>query len=163
MDNENQNQNPYENPSPYENTYSTWDGSGAQTNTGYGENTQWQQGANTGYHTNTQWQQGVNTGYHTNAQWQQGTQYQTYGGPHVQKSPAGGNELAIVSMVCGIISIVICCVFYLSGPLAVIAVVLGIVSLSKQMNGKGMAIAGIVTGSIGVLLALAMVLVVLLA
>lgn len=135
MDNENQNQNPYENPSPYENTYSTWDGSGAQTNTGYGENTQWQQG----------------------------TQYQTYGGPHVQKSPAGGNELAIVSMVCGIISIVICCVFYLSGPLAVIAVVLGIVSLSKQMNGKGMAIAGIVTGSIGVLLALAMVLVVLLA
>lgn len=66
--------------------------------------------------------------------------------------------LAVASMVCGIIAILTCCVWCLSGPLAVAAVVLGHVSLSKirlepgRHGGKGMAKSGLVTGYLALLL-----------
>ena len=64
---------------------------------------------------------------------------------------------AIASMVCGIVSLVICCLWFVSGPLAIIAVVLGHVAISKAKNdpakfgGKGMARAGLITGYLGLL------------
>lgn len=69
-------------------------------------------------------------------------------------------SLAIASMVMGIVSIpllFIRLIGFISGcVLAVIAIVLGIVSLNKisknKMEGKGMAIAGIVTGGVTILL-----------
>jgi len=69
---------------------------------------------------------------------------------------------AIASMVCGIISLVICCAWFISGPLAIVAIVLGHVATSKAKNdparfgGKGMARAGLITGYLGLLGAILM-------
>jgi hypothetical protein len=82
--------------------------------------------------------------------------------------PGGGGQkfspLAIVSLVCGILSIPTCfCSCFapgLNSPLAIAAVVCGIIALNKmkaepQMwKGGGMAIAGIVTGGLGIILVL---------
>jgi hypothetical protein len=65
--------------------------------------------------------------------------------------------MAIGSLVCGILSIVICCFWPISGPLAIVAIVLGFVTLSKAkanpgaVGGKGMARAGLILGFIGLL------------
>jgi hypothetical protein len=74
------------------------------------------------------------------------------------------SPLAIVSMICGILSIPTCfCSCFAPGinsPLALAAVVCGIIAMQKmkaepQMwKGGGMAIAGIVTGGIGLILVL---------
>lgn len=80
----------------------------------------------------------------------------TYGAPVAP--PAQG--MAIASMVCGIVSLVICCAWYFSGPIAIVAIVMGHISLSRiksqpaQYAGKGKAKAGVITGYIGLLLAL---------
>ena len=63
----------------------------------------------------------------------------------VPEPPKG---LAIASMVCGIAS-VICC--YGGTLVGLVAVILGAVSLAKKNGGKGMAIAGIITGVVGLL------------
>ena len=72
------------------------------------------------------------------------SQYNTYVQP--QKTSTPGKGFAIAAMVCGIVSLVLCCVWYLSIPIAVVAVVLGIIAAKKAK--QGMATAGIVTGSI---------------
>lgn len=57
----------------------------------------------------------------------------------------GGSGLAIASMVLGIVALVMaCCFWFISGPCAVVGVILGAVSLAGQKPGKGMAIAGVV-------------------
>lgn len=59
----------------------------------------------------------------------------------------GSKALAIASMVTGICSIFPgWCIAWLPVILGLIAVVLGGIVLAKKMNGKGMAIAGLVTG-----------------
>lgn len=61
------------------------------------------------------------------------------------------NGLGIASMVLGILSLVtICCVPYAPIILGLIAVILGIVQIVKNEK-KGMAIAGIVCGAIGLI------------
>ncbi len=66
------------------------------------------------------------------------------------QGPEKSSGLAIASMVLGIVSLVLsCCVPYVPVVLALLAVVLGGVSLSKKQGGKGMAIAGLVCGIIG--------------
>ena len=65
-------------------------------------------------------------------------------------SSNGNIGFAIASMVCGILSLICCCFSLFSLVLGVAAVVLGIVCLSGKYEGKGMAIAGIVTGGIGI-------------
>ena len=74
------------------------------------------------------------------------------------------NSLAIVSLVCGIISLpmLICCYGL---PFNVIAIITGIIAVGQinkaptTMTGKGLAIAGIVTGIVSFLLLFVMVLV----
>lgn len=69
----------------------------------------------------------------------------------ISSAGAGGNSgFAIASMICGIISILCCCLTWVSLILAIAAVVLGIIALRYQYDGKGMAVAGIVTGGIGI-------------
>lgn len=62
-----------------------------------------------------------------------------------------GKGMAIAAMVCGIIALV----FFWSGWFAlicaIVALVLGIIALAKKADGKGMAIAGVVTGGCGLL------------
>ena len=66
--------------------------------------------------------------------------------------PQGGKGLAVASMVLGIISLVCFCWWYISVVAAIIGLILGIVSLRGQKPGRGMAIAGIVTSAIGLVL-----------
>lgn len=66
------------------------------------------------------------------------------------------NGMGIASMILGIVSTVIgcCACYYLSIPLGIAAVILGILSIRKQETTKGFAIAGIITGSIGIVVSL---------
>ena len=69
---------------------------------------------------------------------------QQYGAPQQGES----KMFAIISLVCGIVSLVCSCCGYLPMATGVAAVVLGILSLNKE-NAKGMAIAGIICGGLG--------------
>ncbi len=68
----------------------------------------------------------------------------------------GGSGLAIASMICGIVSLCCCCCiipwFGLTIPAA--ALVLAIISLVKGRRGKGMAITGLITGGLALLIAI---------
>lgn len=57
---------------------------------------------------------------------------------------------AITSMILGIISIVFFCVWYISVPCSILAIIFAILSLKSSK--KGMAIAGLTTGIIGFIL-----------
>ena len=65
--------------------------------------------------------------------------------------------LAIGSMICGILALIGCCLWLVSGPLALAAVITGHIALSKikanpaANGGKGMATTGLVTGYLGLI------------
>ncbi|RKI41158.1 DUF4190 domain-containing protein [bacterium D16-51] len=66
-----------------------------------------------------------------------------------------GSGLAIASMVCGIIGLVVCIVPIvqaISFILDVLSIIFGLISLVKKREGKGMAIAGVVCGGIALVL-----------
>lgn len=74
---------------------------------------------------------------------------ETYGYDPIPE--AGSNKgFAIGSMICGIVSIVSCCLSWFSLVLGIAAIVLGIIALSSKYEGRGMAITGIVTGGVGI-------------
>lgn len=91
---------------------------------------------------------------------EEGTYSQTYQTPEPKYYSAasaesnqtqGGNiGFAIASMVCGIVSLLCCCLSLFSLVLGIAAVVLGVIAINGKYEGKGMAIAGIVTGGIGI-------------
>lgn len=54
--------------------------------------------------------------------------------------------LSIASMVLGIISVVLFCIWYISVPCAILAIIFAV--LGKKKGGKGMATAGLVLGII---------------
>lgn len=67
-----------------------------------------------------------------------------------QAKPSAG--MGIASMVLGICSLVLsCCLPYVPFFLALVAVILGGVTLAKKKGGKGMAIAGLVCGIIALI------------
>ena len=69
--------------------------------------------------------------------------------------PEDGPGFAIAGMVCGILSMVLCCCqYYVSGVLAIIGMVFSIIVLKNGKPGKGMAIAGVVCSAIGIVIAL---------
>ena len=83
--------------------------------------------------------------------------YDSYenGGP---SGKGQGKGLGIASMVCGIVSIVsICCgmtiplLMYGSVVLGIVAIILGIIQIVKN-ESKGMAIAGIICGAVGIIM-----------
>ncbi len=69
-----------------------------------------------------------------------------------ETAKTGGNQgFAIASLVCGILSLVCCCCCnLLSIVLSLVAIGLGIVTIVKGYDGKGMAIAGIACGGVGI-------------
>ena len=82
----------------------------------------------------------------------QNYQYQEQN-PSVQQSSRGAEGLAVASLVCGIISVVmICCCTYLGVILGIIAIVLGAMSKDEYGNKSTMAKVGIVLGILGALL-----------
>lgn len=109
------------------------------------------------------YQQAADQNTYQDAGYQQPNQNQyQQAGYYQQSAPAAPQDkasgMAIASMICGILSILCCCAWYISLILAGVAIVLGIVNNTKHMGGKGMAIAGIVTGSVGIVLVVAFLL-----
>ena len=62
--------------------------------------------------------------------------------------------MGIASMVLGIFSVVLCCLWFVAPITSVVGLILGIISLKKEDAGKGMAIAGIILSSIGFIIAI---------
>lgn len=57
---------------------------------------------------------------------------------------------SIAALVLGIIALVLCCIWYVSIPCGIIALILGIIGLKSSK--RGMSIAGIISGAIGIVL-----------
>ncbi len=72
--------------------------------------------------------------------------------PVEDNSPGG---LAVASLVTGILSILCCCIG-VGALFGIAAIILGCVSLS-QRKGKGLAIAGIITGAFGLIFSIGMI------
>ena len=66
---------------------------------------------------------------------------------------------AIASMILGIISIVCCCVYYIGLVAAVLAIVFAVISRVRMGYFDGFAIAGLITGIIGAVFGIAMLIV----
>lgn len=65
-------------------------------------------------------------------------------------APAGGPiGYSVASLVCGILGILCCCCGIIGFIPSVAGIVLGIVSIKKECEGKGLAIAGIACGGVG--------------
>lgn len=71
--------------------------------------------------------------------------------PQMQPSqPAPGSGFAIAALIVGILSMTLCCV---GGALiGLLGLIFGIVSINKKESGRGMAIAGIITSVLGMLI-----------
>jgi hypothetical protein len=68
--------------------------------------------------------------------------------------------MAIASLVLGIVSLVFFCVWYLSLPAAILAIVLGFLARAQLMpgqGGKGLATAGIICGFVAIFIAAVLV------
>lgn len=86
----------------------------------------------------------------------------TPGGPVTYQAPPPGAQasqgMAIGSLICGIASIVFFCVWWLSIPLGIVAVVLAVMAKGKiargEAGGAGLARAGMICGIIGAVLSL---------
>ncbi|MET9607419.1 DUF4190 domain-containing protein [Streptomyces sp. NPDC006512] len=78
--------------------------------------------------------------------------------PH---TPAGGGKgPAVAALVTGILSLLLLWLWFVGIPLALVAIGLGIAAVRKARrgaDGRGMAITGIVLGSVSVLIAVALV------
>lgn len=83
--------------------------------------------------------------------------------PQQINTPSTKKGMAITSMVLGIVSIVIAILWFIAAPVAIAAVILGIISLVKKHGGKGMSITGIVTGAVTVFIIVPLILVTVLA
>lgn len=78
-----------------------------------------------------------------------GGQTQYYSAESDTVKEGGGNiGFAIASLVCGILSLLCCCLDLFSPILAIAAIVLGVITLCFKYDGRGMAIAGISTGGV---------------
>ncbi len=99
---------------------------------------------------------GATEGYDAGASYSTYEQTQSYDQNAYYAAPdageGGSKGLAIASLVCGIISLLCSCCGWLGIIVSVAAVVLGIVSITKKEDGKGMAIAGIICGGVGLLI-----------
>lgn len=68
---------------------------------------------------------------------------------HYVPEPEDGPGFSIAGMICGILSLLCCCVWYVGLVLGIVGLVLSIISLKQQKPGRGMAIAGVVCSAIG--------------
>ena len=71
----------------------------------------------------------------------------------------GGGSIgfAIASLVCGCLSILCCVGGCISWIFSIVAIVMGIITITKKYDGRGFAIAGLITGGIGILLSIVIV------
>lgn len=74
------------------------------------------------------------------------SQNQSGGSGQYNNTRNSTNSFAVASMVCGIISLVLCCTIVLSLPFAALSILFAVLSYRKGRNLPGMSIAGISTG-----------------
>ena len=82
--------------------------------------------------------------------------YQDINGQGTSKSTFSPSGFAIASLVLGILSLVCCCFWYVSGIFAVLGLIFSIIVLAKHKPGRGMAIAGLICSAIGLIIAVIM-------
>lgn len=82
--------------------------------------------------------------------------YQNVNGQQSSNSTFSPSGFAIASLVLGILSIVCCCAWYISGIFAILSIAFAIIVLTKNKPGRGMAIAGLVCAAIGIIIAIVM-------
>ena len=71
----------------------------------------------------------------------------------VKEEPAKDKKgFSIASLVLGIVAIVLCCLWYISIPCGILAIVFGILGIKSSK--KGMSIAGLTTGGIGLFISI---------
>ena len=75
---------------------------------------------------------------------------------YMEEAKSDSKAFGIISLVCGILSVVCCCTLWGAVVLGVTAIVLGILSISKRENTNGMAVAGIICGGIGLVFIIVM-------
>lgn len=63
----------------------------------------------------------------------------------------GSKGMAVASLIFGILSLVCCCIGF---PFAIIGLILAIIVLAKHKNGKGLAIGGLITSIICLLISI---------
>lgn len=81
-----------------------------------------------------------------------GQQYYSADGQQSGEGKGGYIGVSIASLICGILAIICCCATTFSLLLSIAAIVLGIITIVKKYDGKGMAIAGIATGGVAIVL-----------
>lgn len=92
--------------------------------------------------------------------WQNGQQYwqnNSQNGMPYGQPPKQRNNLALASMIFGILALLACCIPFIQFPLAVVAIVLVILS-KKKRPFSGFAIAGLVMGIIAIIISILMTL-----
>ncbi len=87
--------------------------------------------------------------------------YNNGANPYANSMPTeeGSKTLAIVSLVLGIISILTCCCSPCSIPLPIAAIITGVLGKKKCPSASGMALAGIITGAVGLVVAIVAVII----
>lgn len=81
---------------------------------------------------------------------------QTYTAPTPEPEQKQSSVFAIISMICGILGVLCCCFGAIAIVLNVAAIVLAIISFKKAEPLKGMAIAGVICGAVGLVCAIVM-------
>ena len=86
-----------------------------------------------------------------------------YGGSQIivgeEDNSRNSSTFAVISLVLGILAVVlICCIYWFSLIMGVIGLILGIISLVQNRDGKGMAIAGTILNGIAILLSILLLL-----
>ncbi len=74
-----------------------------------------------------------------------------------EEEGGGSIGFAIASLVCGCLSILCCVGGCISWIFSIVAIVMGIITITKKYDGKGFAIAGLITGGVGILLSIVIV------
>jgi hypothetical protein len=73
------------------------------------------------------------------------------------QEPKGSNAMAVASLICGIVGLLMSCCWFISLPLSITSVVLGIIVLKKKKEGRTLAIIGIILGAATILLCILLV------
>ena len=74
-----------------------------------------------------------------------------------EEEGGGSIGFAIASLVCGCLSILCCVGGCISWIFSIVAIVMGIITITKKYDGRGFAIAGLITGGVGILLSIIIV------
>jgi uncharacterized membrane protein len=117
----------------------------------YGQPTNQQPQYQQPYQNQNGYQQFDQNPYQNNQSPYQNNQYQ-YSQYQQYQTPPQSNGMAVASLICGILGVLLsCCLWYIAIPLAIAGLVLGIIVLKNKKGGKNLAIVGIILSAISII------------